>query len=510
MGNTKANTLPVCLLTWLRDRANVGFSSSSSSSSSLPGRSSNSNGEPTWFWIDTICVPRERRLRNIAIQGLVRVYKDAEVVIVMDQSILGLSKANSSPFARMLYSRICPWTTRVWTFQEAWLAKKLCYAFHDEIQSDEDMIREWIEFESAPMKPNIGQFMDNFDLSPDHEMDRTEKGHAFLTLRLAKALSKVANGDEDGDVLWDVADGEAIADCIRKLEMATDRYLTVSLPTDDERLFSWVLRFWRFDRVFNDAMYSSTHIGAAKRKPDYLRRFGSILRGLDGRTTSRIEDESICVGSTMGLDVGLILRATIDRRMEVLLRLLREVPRNLVFSFAPRLSTPGLRWAPKTFLRDVPDVSIGPNVLGKVDEFGLKATFPGINLHLKDKPMPSQKISISIEDLIFTLDLGMLRATDFPLWRDFQALDLRVLLPMDPRDYLKQHTPKLDIPDRPVELSHDPIYMLGALGAVENVESDQWTVRFIKSVWLSMVLEESPVLDGTGAWINETQTWCVT
>ncbi|KAL4903027.1 hypothetical protein BDW74DRAFT_55972 [Aspergillus multicolor] len=93
MGNTKGNTLPLCLWEYLQNRAQRLYPQH-------PG--------PVPFWIDTICVPRERTMRDKAIRGLMRVYQAAEKVLVIDKSIQCLSLATSSPFELLFRMAVSP------------------------------------------------------------------------------------------------------------------------------------------------------------------------------------------------------------------------------------------------------------------------------------------------------------------------------------------------------------------------------------------------------------------
>jgi hypothetical protein len=135
MGNTTGNTLPICLLKSIQDKVQ---------------RLYLEEAKPVAFWIDTICVPRERRFRNKAIRGLARTYSEVERVLVMDQSLQELSMTNSTPEERLFYSRICPWTTRLWTFQEARLAKDIFYDFSDAACNASKMIYDSIAGQRDP------------------------------------------------------------------------------------------------------------------------------------------------------------------------------------------------------------------------------------------------------------------------------------------------------------------------------------------------------------------------
>ncbi|KAF9262441.1 hypothetical protein L218DRAFT_867422, partial [Marasmius fiardii PR-910] len=83
------------------------------------------------FWVDSLCVPEDKSLRKQAILLMAKTYQHAEAVVVFDKSIHKLCSSSSpveSNFLRVLSSG---WMQRVWTLQEALLAKKLYFEFSD-------------------------------------------------------------------------------------------------------------------------------------------------------------------------------------------------------------------------------------------------------------------------------------------------------------------------------------------------------------------------------------------
>lgn len=85
---------------------------------------------------------------------------------------------------------------------------------------------------------------------------------------------------------------------------------------------------------------------------------GIILSQLPFRSTTRRSDETICISTILGMSVMPFLEVEAasddelcDQRMIKLLSSLSILPSALVFSRGPKLTIPGFRWAPKTFLQ---------------------------------------------------------------------------------------------------------------------------------------------------------------
>lgn len=82
------------------------------------------------FWIDSLCIPGDRRLRQKAIILMTNVYKSAASVMVLDRTLQKLStKIRVEELLLRIYTS--PWMTRVWTYQEGVLAAKLYFKMSD-------------------------------------------------------------------------------------------------------------------------------------------------------------------------------------------------------------------------------------------------------------------------------------------------------------------------------------------------------------------------------------------
>ncbi|KAK0496942.1 hypothetical protein EDD18DRAFT_182173 [Armillaria luteobubalina] len=78
---------------------------------------------------------------------------------------------------------------------------------------------------------------------------------------------------------------------------------------------------------------------------------GTIGHALVKRTTSRKEDETLAIASLLAVDVSKLLDvSTQEERMKTLLLELRFIPSGIIFSTGEKLTEPGFRWAPRSFL----------------------------------------------------------------------------------------------------------------------------------------------------------------
>ena len=90
------------------------------------------HSEPSFFWIDTICCPREpmeTRRQAIALMG--ETYNGAEKTLVLDNYMQSIPATTLSDFDRLACVYVCGWLTRMWTLQEGVLSKMIFLQFSD-------------------------------------------------------------------------------------------------------------------------------------------------------------------------------------------------------------------------------------------------------------------------------------------------------------------------------------------------------------------------------------------
>ncbi|KAI0694792.1 hypothetical protein C8Q76DRAFT_634099, partial [Earliella scabrosa] len=107
------------------------------------------------FWVDALCVPGARELRKSAIILMKETYRRAAKVVVFDESIRTLCARTTSH--KDIFFRIATssWMRRVWTLQEALLARELYFELSDGLLPLRDLERT-LEYSMEPVPSSLG------------------------------------------------------------------------------------------------------------------------------------------------------------------------------------------------------------------------------------------------------------------------------------------------------------------------------------------------------------------
>lgn len=127
LGNVKRNAIPLCQLRRLSKMAR-----------SMPEPSENN----VLFWLDTICVPPDsakqfENAQQIAMGSMRDVYQLATGVLVLDSWLFD-SQTNDDDLETVTKILSCAWNSRLWTFQEGALAKRLYFQFRNIVYDLDD------------------------------------------------------------------------------------------------------------------------------------------------------------------------------------------------------------------------------------------------------------------------------------------------------------------------------------------------------------------------------------
>lgn len=100
-------------------------------------------GEEVFLWLDTLCIPKSKRLREIAIKGMRHVFANAEKVLVLDSELMQVSGATSleEVLTRINFSG---WMQRGWTLEEAAVGSILLFQFEDGVFNLWRYARTWL------------------------------------------------------------------------------------------------------------------------------------------------------------------------------------------------------------------------------------------------------------------------------------------------------------------------------------------------------------------------------
>ncbi|KAH6713435.1 hypothetical protein BKA61DRAFT_691343 [Leptodontidium sp. MPI-SDFR-AT-0119] len=389
------------------------------------------NSEDTWWWVDTLCIPIHEPYRRIGIERLVATYSKADKVLILDKGLEMLQR-DASPEEKFLAIRICGWMQRLWTMQEGWLAPQLYFQFSDGA-------------------------LQGFEL--------------LQACTLIRAL---------------VTDSHTFSLDASKKRILEDSYRVKypELPTSyDKHLALLINKDFKFDQVVQDASVAITKIRAVNQS---LQASGEVFTGLKGRTTSRLEDEPICIANLLGLDSGPIIREKPGDRMKLLLRTIHPLPTSIIFSHGERMLESGYRWAPRTFL--VPDsLDYRDSNPATFKDERLTFELPGISLNLKPSLPHNWELHIAIGEQIYCLSL--LESDDAEMtWDCYQNVPMMVIL----RRSMQFRGPVDSV-----------------LVSFQKTVDDTLWVLYERTLWIAMVFSK-PKEYGSGVFLSNDQRWCIT
>ncbi|AEO68452.1 uncharacterized protein THITE_2089960 [Thermothielavioides terrestris NRRL 8126] len=189
--------------------------------------------------------------------------------------------------------------------------------------------------------------LDSFILSLPRSADVIDK---YLRIHLSNwhhRLWTMQEGQLARRLVFQFRDGAESFEDMRREEMrAFDRYAPQNLCSPLRLLCAVEL----------EAFYAGAELGADAGR-DVSARMRSCARYLRSRETSRSEDESVCVANILGLPAAEVLqRDGADARMARFYDLVGRFDPRIIFHNHPRLGLDGYRWAPRSFLRQLPDL----------------------------------------------------------------------------------------------------------------------------------------------------------
>ena len=109
-----------------------------------------------------------------------------------------------------------------------------------------------------------------------------------------------------------------------------------------------------------------------------------VVEALKFRSTSVATDEALCLGGILNLDMAKVLEVPAEQRMERVWDLLSDIPQDVIFLDAPKLSSKGFRWAPATLRMPTGTENLFSQLFWEMDKpaglrsnDGLKVEFDG-------------------------------------------------------------------------------------------------------------------------------------
>jgi hypothetical protein len=114
---------------------------------------------------------------------------------------------------------------------------------------------------------------------------------------------------------------------------------------------------------------------------------GGLQRNLYYRTSSKLDDESLAVAPFLNVDVTRLQEVHGESRMERFWSMVKHVPKAIVIHNAPKLSSDGFRWAPRSIMNQLNSIPLDfQDQSGAVTVDGLKGIYFVYSLH-HDSPV---------------------------------------------------------------------------------------------------------------------------
>ncbi|KAI1090445.1 hypothetical protein F5B19DRAFT_463088 [Rostrohypoxylon terebratum] len=161
LGNETANSLPSCQIRLIQ---------------SLADKLSKSNTESIFFWIDTLCVPRNRHLRKSALRLDWQLFAKAQHTLILDPPLYQYKFC--TPEEALIRIRFSTWKMKLWTVKEGFLARELIFRFDDRLISLRELLADFDEYS---VKAGKGLAVLS---KPEHplQQDIDEKGSELIKL----------------------------------------------------------------------------------------------------------------------------------------------------------------------------------------------------------------------------------------------------------------------------------------------------------------------------------------
>ena len=130
------------------------------------------------------------------------------------------------------------------------------------------------------------------------------------------------------------------------------------------------------------------------------RAFNSLMSALRYRTTSKKEDEALCVASILGFDQQQITAIagedTTEAKMQKMYTFIGHIPASTLFNRSRKLGEKGFAWAPASLLGSGNYLDFFDGQVAKCDEQGLHVQFAGYIIREKTSQPSSKEVRTQI------------------------------------------------------------------------------------------------------------------
>ncbi|KAI1635568.1 hypothetical protein F4809DRAFT_434132 [Biscogniauxia mediterranea] len=396
---------------------------------------------PVPFWMDTLCIPvgkEHTKSRRAAIVRIAQTFRKADKVLVLDGS-LQLCAPDSSWVEKLMYIQYSPWMTRLWTYLECRVSRNLYFQLGNEpisgealegqmdhntalidisntlqklpeerLLSSQSAIQLIRAIYSARPSEHTVQYAAMPPQSDPAEEELRQEAMKLLEARKEYyALGNVWEPFLDKLGLLHDLDNDDDDDMVR-----VDVELSNSCPVMMHAYNSIASIRGKLAGLVFEQLHDMPDIQTTE-KGDYIARlFEEISTGLRARTTSWLDDETVCIGALLGADLAKIQeiqpmdwwwRKRLDRidcrkspyplarrlgisfsrwteacqrqRMKTFLTQVQDFPLSIIFWNVPRLSSRQWTWAPRSLMhRNLASEYSFVQDTGKLGATGLEVT----------------------------------------------------------------------------------------------------------------------------------------
>lgn len=297
LGNPTENRLNECMFLQIQQLVNELYDDSES---------------PVPFWIDTMCIPPQKnltrhqnRMRKVGIMHMAEVYEKADKVLVLDQS-LQETRADVDYVEAMVRVAYSEWSTRVWTLTEGRLGSELYFQFQDRAMSIEEMV------DDQRRGRNILLALESLK-----EMDQEDIIANSCAVLLLRAIATTTTHDSINAYYTTISSQENLKGELRRpkaevLDLLSHLHESVSHifqddPVESDNILASKIRDGRIDpvighvadtidRMMGRKIQSYPDVVSGRDPWGWVLMLHDVCVGLQGRKTSRLDDETICLG----------------------------------------------------------------------------------------------------------------------------------------------------------------------------------------------------------------------
>jgi hypothetical protein len=378
LGNPKENKLPVCQLMHIYEMVRDCWSpltifSDAKNESFMRAAPIREKKWAAFFWIDTLCVPLARTWRRQAIQNMRWVYHNAMAVLVKDNRLAGSGPAEGLSCRLRSCEEIAgwilasPWWRRLWTFQEAVLARNLLIYCNDGVLD----VQEFLNFMALRVGAHWGP-IPRVVTVPDLAAEIMNRSTERPPESMREELQELSPPTDP-----------------RGIETPFEVAATISLQVFNSTGAALVKGLVELRNIRSWLSHQEDHSG----------EIGQLWNSAHMRMTSYGKDKVLCLATLLDLDVAKLQSIENEEEMvEAFYSILPGFPPAALFSGAEKLTRAGLRWADRNLLTSkvheqfiIEGAGLPVDPIGRRTEKGLMVDYPGflISMDIDDLPAES-------------------------------------------------------------------------------------------------------------------------